>query len=66
MFYVKSGGKKIEVLHDNVFTVCPDCGKEHTVDLADIMKCEDSDLYLTNVCCEKCTARRRLPHLLTR
>ena len=43
---------------DNVFTICPICGKEHVVDLQDILQDGDGDLYGTSVYCRKCSAER--------
>lgn len=40
---------------DNVYGICPVCGKETTVDLAGILKEEDTDLYNTSVYCDNCT-----------
>ncbi len=44
---------------DNVFTHCPDCGREHAVDLVEIASSGDFDLYSSSVCCEDCTRKRR-------
>ena len=44
---------------DNVFTHCPDCGREHAVDLVEIASGGDFDLYGSAVCCEDCTRKRR-------
>lgn len=64
MFYVKtqiSDGATInlEITDENVFTVCPDCGKEHSVDLAEISMLEDFDLYGTAVYCADCSEARQ-------
>ena len=58
MFYLKHKGKKIPVEADNVYTICPECGREHTVDLQEILEGGDADLYGTAVYCEECSARR--------
>lgn len=58
MFYLKHKGKCLLIESDNVYTTCPQCGKEHKVDLQDILSCEHSDLYGTAVYCEECSARR--------
>lgn len=55
MFYMKHKGKKLEVREDNVYTVCPKCGREHKVDICGILKSEHTDLYSTHVYCEKCS-----------
>lgn len=62
MFYMKHKGKKLEVLEDNVYTICPQCGKEHVVDLHDILSCEHADLYGTSIYCEECSYERALKH----
>lgn len=43
---------------DNVFTHCPDCGREHTIDLVEIAREEAFDFYGSAVCCEDCTRKR--------
>lgn len=62
MFYVKAEiaeGVTIKAeISDNVFTICPECGEEHSVELSDILKCEHADLYSTAVYCTKCSAAR--------
>ena len=45
MFYMKHKGKKLVISEDNVFTVCPRCGREHPVDLQDILAGGEADLY---------------------
>ena len=37
MFYMKFNGEKLEIESDNVYTLCPRCGKEHQIDLADVV-----------------------------
>lgn len=58
MFYLKHKGRKLEIREDNVYTICPGCGKEHHVDLVDILSLENSDLYGTTVYCPDCTIQR--------
>ena len=58
MFYMKNKGKKLEIHDDNVFTICPQCGKEHAIDLQDILTCEHADLYGTSVYCQRCSEQR--------
>lgn len=58
MFYMKHKGKKLEINEDNVYTVCPQCGKEHHVDISDILASGSADLYGTSVYCEACSAQR--------
>ena len=50
MFYIKTelpDGKtvKTEVTDENVFTRCPGCGDEVSVDLAELFSDSESDLY---------------------
>lgn len=58
MFYMKHKGTKLEIRDDNVYTICPECGKEHHVDLHDILSAEHADLYSTSVYCYDCSERR--------
>ena len=63
MFYIKTklpDGKtvKTEVTDENVFTRCPECGKEINVDLAELFSDGEGDLYSSAVICEDCTAKR--------
>ena len=58
MFYLKHKGKRLLIESDNVYTTCPLCGKEHVVDLQDILGDGNGDLYGTAVYCEKCIAQR--------
>ncbi len=67
MFYIKSGVAegitvRAEITDENVFTVCPNCGAEHQVDLADVVG-EDGklDLFGTVVYCTACTEKRLHP-----
>ena len=47
MFYMKHKGKKLFIDSENVYTACPRCGKEHAVDLQEILSGGDADLYGT-------------------
>lgn len=58
MFYVKRMGFKVEITPENVFTKCPGCGKEHKVNLEDILKDPDTCLYSTAVYCPACSQKR--------
>ena len=58
MFYLKHSGEKLPIEGDNVFTICPECGREHAVDLQEILEGGSADLYGTTVYCEECSARR--------
>jgi hypothetical protein len=60
MFYVKAKLSDeveitVEIHDDNVFCICPGCGGEVEVDLAEILSTGDSDLYGTEVFCSKCS-----------
>ena len=68
MFYVKTEiaeGVTIraEITGENVFTACPECGREHQVDLAAIV---EFDLCGTVVYCDECSKRRELERTLDR
>ncbi len=68
MFYVKTEiaeGVTIRagITDENVFTTCPECGREHQVDLATI---EELDLCGTVVYCGECSKRRELECTLDR
>lgn len=58
MFYLKHKGTRLEIGEDNVYTTCPKCGKEHKVDICDILGGGDADLYGTNVYCHECSVKR--------
>ena len=66
MFYVKaeiSDGVTIKAeIADNVFTLCPQCGREHAVDLSETFPDGDVDLYSTQVFCAECSMRRAKNH----
>lgn len=60
MFYVKARINDVleitaEINDDNVFCICPDCGRELEVDLAEIFAKSGSDLYGTAVYCLECS-----------
>lgn len=61
MFYVKTkvnGETTIttEITDENVFTRCPECGKEFAVDLSEVLT-NDGDLCGTTVYCSECSAK---------
>lgn len=61
MFYVKAHLNDETVLHitltdENVFTVCPECGKEHQVDISEMFEAEGFDLWC-NVYCLECSKK---------
>lgn len=62
MFYIKTelaeGVTLRSVIEDNVFTTCPGCGAEHCVELDDILKSGEADIYSTCVYCEECSKKR--------
>ncbi len=57
MFYIKVGKRKRNIREDNVYTRCPECGREHAVDLWEVFEA-GGDLYTAGVYCEECTAKR--------
>ena len=63
MFYVKTKLCEGVTLHteinsENIFTVCPECGAEHAVDLVDILSGGNADLNSTRVYCHECSKKR--------
>ena len=60
MFYLKYKGQKLPIRHDNVYTVCPLCGREHHIDLGETARFmgEEFDLEFTHVYCGRCSAER--------
>lgn len=62
MFYVKSKLTEeteinIEITDENVFTRCPNCGVEISVDIVEESRSEDFDLFGTALYCPKCSER---------
>ncbi len=63
MFYVKAKINEetaiiTELTDENVFTICPECGTEFAIDLADVFFGGDVDLYSTAIYCAECSAKR--------
>ena len=63
MFYFKTklaNGKvvKIDITDENVFTRCPDCGRELPVDLVEVFSDGEGDLFSTSIICSACTKKR--------
>lgn len=64
MFYIKTNlasGKTIrtDITDENVFTRCPECGRELSVDLEELFSDSECDLFSTAVVCCACTKKRR-------
>lgn len=59
MSYLKHKGKKLYIESDNVYTTCPQCGKEHAIDLNDAIIDGVLDLYGLDIFCTECSAKRR-------
>lgn len=62
MFYVKekissTAETKIEINDENVFCICPKCGREVQVNLEDVMIDGKGDLCSTAVLCEECSKK---------
>lgn len=60
MFYVKipvrTGEMPIQLTSENVYTKCPECGKEHIVDLEKLVKEKKGlNLRTTRVSCPECS-----------
>lgn len=63
MIYYKHHGRKLEIQEDQFFAICPRCGREHQIDLADIVLTAGENYEgLENmvVYCERCTAIRMM------
>lgn len=63
MFYVKEKINDeltftVEIDDENVFTICPECGEEHAVDLSEIFSSGQCDLFSTAVYCRSCSEKR--------
>ena len=62
MFYLKTkmpNGEvvKTDITDENVYTRCPDCGRELPVDLVEIFSDGKGDLYSTSIICSACTKK---------
>lgn len=67
MFYLKTklaNGKviKTDITDENVFTRCPDCGRELPVDLVEVFADGEGDLFSTSIICSACTKKRAEKH----
>lgn len=62
MFYMKHKGQKLPICVDNVYTICPRCGREHHVDLGDIANATNGnfDIEYIHVYCGRCSTEREL------
>lgn len=49
----------LSIEDDNVFTHCPICGREHTVDLVELASSGDFDLYGSAIYCRECADKHR-------
>ncbi len=63
MYYVKAEIAegiviKAVITNENVFTICPECGAEHQVDLSDAVIDGQLDLYGTATYCPECSEKR--------
>lgn len=62
MFYVKeelNGSMEItiEINDENVFCTCPHCFKEVQVDIVEVLRDPESDLFGTQVLCKECAKK---------
>ena len=55
MFYIKVNGQKKEITARNIYTLCPECGKEIQVDLTELIQPGEFDLEASRVLCGKCS-----------
>jgi hypothetical protein len=65
MFYLKTkqaNGKVVntEITDENVFTRCPECGRELPIDLVELFSDGEGDLYSLSVICSACTKKRKI------
>ena len=63
MFYLKTklaNGKvvKTDITDENVFTCCPECGRELPIDLVEVFADGEGDLFTTSIICSACTKNR--------
>lgn len=50
----------IPLEEDSVYTVCPDCGKKHPIDLGGLMQADpEFDFCDTRVFCVECSLRKQ-------
>lgn len=58
MFYVKETNGQcaitVQITDENVFTLCPKCGREIPIDLQELFEGGDVDLCGTTILCEEC------------
>lgn len=64
MFYLKDGKRRLYIKEDNVYTICPVCGKEHSVDIKRILEDKETCVQATTVLCSGCSINmtRRKEH----
>jgi len=65
MYYVKSQitdecSIYTEITDENVFTICPNCGVEHQIDLVDLIQSGEFCLFSTAIYCKECSDKCRL------
>lgn len=58
MFYTKYGGKRKVITSRNVYTRCPECGREYQIDLAETIQPGQFDFEATRVLCADCSMRK--------
>ena len=54
MFFIEHHGEKINLGTKDIFTFCPDCGRKHRIDLAEV---SDGDLNESFVRCTACSRK---------
>lgn len=64
-YFIRFKGRKVYLFEDNVRTNCPNCGREHIVDIVDVASTDGFDLYDSAAYCEECSreARRRMQNM---
>lgn len=67
MFYIKhplttdpevTAELRVEITYDNVYTTCPQCGKEFNLDLLDLAKFIPHFDWDDSIFCKECSAKR--------
>lgn len=70
MFYIKTvqpsdRSVTTDITDENVFTRCPECGREMPIDLAEVFSDGEGDLFSTSILCAACTKKRTEKHLFS-
>lgn len=58
MYYIKDNNRRLEINAENVFTTCPKCGREFSVNLEEHLAGGEHDLSGTQTLCAECSAKQ--------